>query len=155
MSDISVSAEVMPVSAKSGLILRNFQVRLRMKNALKILTWLPMLWVTTAYATSPCEGDACIDAASASFIAPYDVFEAKCSAMNPELHARYSAIVAYFIRNEDTVLLKKLRVSHVYAVVRTEFESKVDALNSNQMAKACEDFLKEPSAEVDKSTQQH
>lgn len=129
--------------------------KIKMKIALKIMTCLPMLWATSAYSTSPCEGDACVDAASASFIAPYDVFEAKCSAAKPELHARYSAIVAYFIRNEDTVLLKKLRESNVYAVVRSEFEAEVAAMSASRLAKTCEDFLKEPSSEVNQPTQQH
>lgn len=119
------------------------------------MTCLPILYANSAYATSPCEGDACIDAASASFIAPYDVFEAKCSAVKPELHTRYSAIVAYFIRNEDTIFIKKLRESNAYGAVRSEFESQVDALSSNQLAKACEDFMKEPSSEVNQPTQQH
>jgi hypothetical protein len=123
-----------------------------MKNALKVLVCLAMLWAPTAFGTSPCKGDACIDAASASFIAPYDVFEAKCSVINPRLRAQYAAVVAYLVRNEDAVILQKLRASNVYALVRSEFESKIDGFNSNQLGKACEAFLKEHSAATDKST---
>ncbi|UTY59236.1 hypothetical protein [Massilia sp. erpn] len=126
-----------------------------MKIALKIVTYLTIALATAAYATSPCEGDACIDAASASFIAPYDVFEAKCSAVKPEMHTRYSAVVAYFIRNENIAFLKKLRESRAYAAVRGEFELKVDTMSSSQLAKACEEFLKEPSTKENQPNQQH
>ena len=126
-----------------------------MKITLKIVTCLSIVLTASAYATSPCEGDACIDAASASFIAPYDVFEVKCSAVKPEMHTRYSAVVAYFIHNEDAAFLRKLRESRAYAAVRGEFEMKVDTMSSSQLAKACEEFLKEPSAKENQPNQQH
>jgi len=126
-----------------------------MKNALKVLVSSPMLWATGAFATSPCKADACIDAAAASFIAPYDVFGAKCSAINPELGAQYSAIVAYLLRDEDTAILQKLRNSNVYARVRAEFESKIDGFISNEIGKACEEFLREPSAAKNNPPEKH
>lgn len=100
---------------------RTEEVRLRMKNALKVIASLPMLWATTAFATSACKADACIDAAAASSIAPYDVLGAKCSAINPRLSAQYSAVVAYLLRDEDVATLQKLRDSSIYARVRAEF----------------------------------
>ncbi|MCX7290955.1 hypothetical protein [Janthinobacterium sp.] len=126
-----------------------------MKITLKIVTCLSIVLSASAYATSPCEGDACIDSASASFIAPHDVFEAKCSAVKPEMHTRYSAVVAYFIRNEDATFLRKLRESRAYAAVRGEFELKVDAMSTGQLTKACEEFLNEPSAKENQLNQKH
>lgn len=123
-----------------------------MLKALKFLVCLSMLWATSALATSPCKGDACIDSASASFIVPFDVFEAKCSEINPGLRAEYSAVVAYFLRNEDTEFIRKLRASKPYAAVRAEVESKVRGLNSVELGRACDSFSKEPHGPKDQST---
>ena len=111
-----------------------------------------MLWATAAFATSPCEGDACIDSASASFIAPFDVLEVKCSLINPEMRSQYTAIVAYFLRNEDAEFVGKLRASKVYALVRAEFESKVNGFSPDELGRACDSFSKEPQGPTDQST---
>jgi hypothetical protein len=123
-----------------------------MPNTLKVLACFPMLWATVAAATSPCKGDGCIDEASASFIAPYDFFEAKCSSMNPGMHAQYSAVVAYFLRDEDADFLNKLRASKPYARVRDEIESKTNGLSSEELGKACDAFSKEPQGPTNQST---
>lgn len=121
-----------------------------MLKALKVVVCLPMFWVASASATSPCEGDGCIDSASASFIVPFDVFEAKCSEINLGMRAQYSAVIAYFLRNEDAEFVRKLRASKPYAAIRTEFEEKLRDLSADELSKACAAFLKEPQGPTSK-----
>jgi hypothetical protein len=123
-----------------------------MQNFLKFSACVLVLWASTATATSPCAGDACIDEASASFIAPYDFFEAKCSSANPGMHAQYAAVLAYFLRDVDTDFLKKLRVSKPYAHVLAEIESKANSLSTDELGKACDAFSKEPQGPTNQST---
>lgn len=117
-----------------------------MPNTLKTLACLPMLWATLASATSPCTGDGCIDEASASFIAPFDFFEAKCASVNPGMRERYSAVAAHFLQDVDADFLKKLRVSEPYARVFAEIESKASSLSSEELDDACEAISKETGA---------
>jgi hypothetical protein len=114
-----------------------------MQNTLKTLAAVPMLWATLANATSPCTGDECADKASASFIAPYDFFEAKCSSVNPDMRERYSAVTAHFQQDADADFLKKLRASEAYARVFAEIESKANSLSAAELGNACEEFSKE------------
>ncbi|MDU9028726.1 hypothetical protein [Pseudomonas mediterranea] len=114
-----------------------------MQNTLKTLACLPMLWATLASATSPCTGDGCVDEASASLIAPYDFFEAKCSSVNPGMRERYSAVAAHFLQDADADFLKKLRASEPYARVFAQIESKANYLSSDELGNACEEFSKE------------
>jgi hypothetical protein len=114
-----------------------------MQNTLKTLACLPMLWATLASATSPCTGDGCIGEASASFIAPYDFFEAKCSSVNPGMRERYSAVAAHFLQDADADFLKKLRASEAYARVFAKIESKANSLSSEELGNACEEFSKD------------
>lgn len=123
-----------------------------MLKALRVLACFPMLWAASALATSPCQGDGCIDSASASFIVPFDVFEKKCSEIDPGMRAQYSAIVAYFLRNEDAEFIRKLRASKPYSAVRAEFEEKVRGLSKNELGRACASFSKEPQGPTDQST---
>lgn len=123
-----------------------------MLKSLKILACFPMLWAASASATSPCQGDGCIDSASASFIVPFDVFELKCSEIDPAMRSQYSAIVAYFLRNEDAEFIRKLRASKPYAVIRAEFEEKVRDLSADELVRACASFSKEPQGPTDQST---
>lgn len=113
-----------------------------MQNTLKTLACLPMLWATLACATSLCTGDGCIDEASASFVAPYDFFEAKCSSVNPSMRERYSAVATHFLQDADADFLKKLRASEAYARVFAEIESRSNSLGSDQLGNACEEFSK-------------
>ncbi|MFZ6049542.1 hypothetical protein ACFW0H_25890 [Pseudomonas sp. CR3202] len=114
-----------------------------MQNTLKILACLPMLWVTVATATLLCTDDGCIDEASASLIAPYDFFEARCSSVNPDMRAQYSALRAHFLREADADFLKKLRASKPYARVFAETESKTNSLSTDELGKACDAFSAE------------
>lgn len=117
-----------------------------MPNTLRTVACLPMLWATLASATSPCTGDGCIGEASASFIAPLDFMEAKCSSVNPGMRERYSAATAHFLQDADANLLKKLRASESYARVFAEIESKANSLSSDELGNACEQFSKGPLA---------
>lgn len=114
-----------------------------MQNILKTLACLPMLWTTVANATSPCTGDGCIDEASASLIAPYDFFEAKCSLINPGMRERYTAVAAHFLQDANADFLKKLRASEPYARVFAKIESSANSLSSDELVNACEAFSKE------------
>lgn len=116
-----------------------------MQNTLKTLACLPMLWATLAGATSACTGDGCIDEASASFIAPYDFFEAKCSSVNPGMRERYSAVAAHFLQDADADadFLKKLRASEAYARVFAKIESKANSLSADELGNVCEEFSKD------------
>jgi hypothetical protein len=123
-----------------------------MLNALKFLFFLPILWVGGASATSPCTGDRCIDEVSASFIAPYDFFEIRCSELSPKLRAQYSAVAAQFLRDADVSFLRKLRASKSYAVVRAKIESSANGLSVEELGKACERFASEPQGPTMQST---
>ena len=123
-----------------------------MLNALKFLVCLLMLWVGAAAATSPCMGDSCIDEASASFIAPYDFFEVRCSELNPRLRVQYSAVAAHFLRDADADFLRKLRASKPYAIVHAKVESTANGLSAEELGKACERFASEPPGPTMQST---
>lgn len=97
-----------------------------------------------ASATQPCPNpNGCIDEASASLSAPFDVLEKKCRDANPALSRQYAAALEHVFRGEDPHFLERLRTSAIYARVREEVESEIPSLGSEKLRQACENFLKE------------
>jgi hypothetical protein len=96
-------------------------------------------------ATSQCRiKGGCIDEASASFIATFEVFEKKCGEIDPVRAEQYHKKATEILGTEDADFLRRLRTSTIYAQVLLETESEVDARDREQLHLDCREFFLGP-----------
>ncbi len=115
-------------------------------NCLRVLLILGFVVAPFATASSPCNHQSCLDAASAAFLAPLDLLQAQCSKHRPEQRETYKKVLAWFLRNEDSRVIQQLRTAPVYLNLRTELEAEMKRHSSDELKQACDALLNEYKA---------
>lgn len=107
--------------------------------------WSMVAVSTLAHATSPCEGDACIDEASAELLASIDIGASRCAASDPAHADDYLAWRTRFLARNDEPpgFLARLQSSRFHAAAVRQVDAAIDEMAPARRALMCEQMLED------------
>lgn len=95
-------------------------------------------------ATSPCQGDACLDETSAVLFTALEVWSRRCAEVDPAKASEYLAQHKKILEEADTPsgFLAKLRATPFYPEALADAERAFDQQSKAKQMKGCVDILK-------------
>ena len=101
--------------------------------------------LANAQATSPCEGDACFDDASAELLGSVDVWSLRCAEFDPGRASEYLEGRRRFLAESDQPpgFLAKLQASRFYPAAIQRLNAAVDSADQKQRLLVCDSLLRD------------
>ncbi len=104
-----------------------------------------LIAAANVHATSPCEGDACIDDASAELLGSLDVWSLRCADFDPARASDYLEGRRKFLADSDVPpgFLAKLQASRFYPEAIRRINAEIDSADPKRRALVCDSLLKD------------
>jgi hypothetical protein len=96
-------------------------------------------------ATSPCDGDACIDGASAELLGSIDVWSQRCAEVDPARASQYLEGRKKFLADEDQPpgFVARLQASRFYPEAIQRINAEIDSADQKRRALVCDSLLRD------------